>query len=86
MSPPGLAGTIQAKLGAAANQQDAKTAILSFAGDLGARFGQCMAGCMVMNVLGSGPVPNYVAGANGVFPGQVIGGTCSGGTITGDGF
>lgn len=86
MSPPSLSGTLQAKLGTAAIQQDAKSAIQIFAADLGARFGQCMAGCMVTNVIGSGPVPNFVAGTNGVFPGQVTGGTCSGGTVTVNGF
>lgn len=86
MTPPALTESLQAKLGIAASQQDAKTAILSFAGDLGARFSQCMAGCMVVNVMGSGPVPTFSQGLQGVIPGQVINGTCSGGIITVNGF
>lgn len=86
MSPPSLSGTLQAKLGIAAIQQDAKSAIQMFAADLGARFGQCMAGCMVTNVIGSGPVPAFSQGLHGVIPGQVIDGSCSGGTITINGF
>jgi len=84
MTPPFLAGTIQTKLGTVANHPDAKNAILSFAGDLGARFGQCMAGCMPINVMGSGPIPSF---APPVAPaGPVAGGTCSGGAIHGIGF
>jgi hypothetical protein len=83
LSPSNLANAIQAKLAGQASESSAKTAITSFANDFAGRFGQCLAGCMVVNVMGSGKVPTY---STRTAPAGPVSGTCSGGTITVTGF
>lgn len=79
MTPPALAKKVQSRMGAAAKTQEAKIAINAFATDFGGRFTQCMAGCQLMNVIGSGPVPSFAPPFMPVGP--VVGGSCTGGNI-----
>jgi hypothetical protein len=79
MTPPALAKKIQTRIGAVATTQEAKTAVNGFATDFGRRFTQCMAGCQLMNVIGTGPVPSFAPPFISVGP--VVGGSCTGGNI-----
>ncbi len=79
MSPPQLNSQVLSRIGQAANAQDAKHAVMKFATDVGGRFAQCMASCMLINVMGAGPVPTFAPPV--VMAGPVTGGTCRGGFI-----
>lgn len=81
MSPPALSQKVLASLGTFAKQQEVKNAVKAFANDLSGRFAQCMGGCQLMLVMGSGPVPTYAPPFMPVGP--VMNGTCQGGTIPG---
>ena len=79
MTPPALANKVRSRIGSAARSDEAKNAVNRFATDLGRRFAQCMAGCQLVMVMGSGPVPSHAP--PNVPVGSVINGTCSGGSI-----
>lgn len=59
MMPVSLVPAIRSKLGTIADEPGAMDAIQHFSEDLGARFGYWVATCMVMNVLGQGPIPTF---------------------------
>ncbi|MGB0910065.1 MAG: hypothetical protein ACPGYT_06855 [Nitrospirales bacterium] len=80
MTPPVLAQKVLSRLGKVAKHQKVKNAVNGFATDLSKRFATCMAGCMVSNVMGSGPVPGF-APPLGPPANPVINGTCVGGGI-----
>jgi len=81
MTPPRLSRKVLANIGNVAKSPKVKSAVNVFATELGGRFAQCMASCMVMNVMGSGPIPTF---APPIVPtGPVQNGTCRGGRISG---
>jgi hypothetical protein len=79
MTPPALAKKVESSMGVAANTQEAKNAVKRFATDLGGRFVMCLGNCILINVMGSGPIPTF---APPMIPvGPVVNGSCSGGVI-----
>jgi len=79
MAPPALVKRVLSQTGVGTTNKEAKTAVQGFATDIGARHSMCVASCMLMNVMGSGPVPSFAPPFVPVGP--VIGGSCTGGLI-----
>ena len=79
MTPPGISQKVLSKLGNLAKHQKVKNAVNAFATDIGGRFAACMAGCRLMTVMGSGPIPSFKPPFSPV--GTVVNGTCKGGVI-----
>jgi len=83
MTPSKLSRKVLANIGKVAKSQKVKSAVNVFATEVGGRFALCLGSCMLMNVMGSGPIPTFAPPNAPVGP--VVNGTCRGGRITATG-
>ena len=81
MAPPALSRKVLANIGTVANSQKVKSAVNVFASTLGVWFTSNLGASLVMNVMGSGPIPTFAPPLVSVGP--VRNGTCRGGRISG---
>ncbi len=84
MNEPSLAQRIIARLGSDGASGVAQNAVKAFAADIAARFTAFLGKAVIVNIMGSGPVPNFKPPMAPVGP--VVNGSCQGGQLTGVAF
>jgi hypothetical protein len=80
MKEAGLTQSITARLGSHGQSSAAKNAVKAFASDMSKRFSVFLGQALIMNVLGSGPVPSFKPPA--IMAGPVVNGNCLGGQLS----
>lgn len=84
MNEPSLAQRVIGRLGSDGASGVAQNAVKAFAADIAARFEAFLGKAVIVNIMGSGPVPNFQPPMAPVGP--VVNGSCQGGQLTGVAF